>query len=222
MIDEIKGALATPWKVGNELRRISAVPWVRLAFLAHGVRWGRRWRIFGMPTLQLHRGSTLRLGDGLELRSWPSSNPLAPNHPVVFATRSADAIIRVGDDCGLTGATLVAAQRIELGRGVLVGANATIVDTDFHPLDPARRRANIDAGASAAVYIEDDVFIGMNAIILKGVRLGAGCVVGAGSVVTNDVAPGAVVAGNPAQVIHVGLQHPLAAGASSRPVTEEG
>ena len=204
MIDAVKDALATPWKASNELRRLGAVPWIRLAFSAHGVRWGRRWRIFGMPTLQLHRGSTLALGDGLELRSWPSSNPLTPNHPVVFATRTAEAVIRIGDDCGLTGATLVAAERIEIGDRVLVGANATIVDTDFHPLDPQRRRASINAGATAPVVIEDDVFIGMNAVVLKGVRLGAGCVVGASSVVSEDVAPGATVAGNPARVVRPG------------------
>src|SRR5436190_1225383 len=160
MFDPAKRALATPWKVGNELRRLGAEPLLRIAFAMHGVAWGRRWRIFGMPRLQLHRGSTLKLGDGF----------------------------------GFTGATLVAAERIQIGHRVLVGANASIMDTDFHPLDPERRRADINAGTSAEVIIEDDVFIGMNAIILKGVRLGAGCVVGAGSVVMHDVPAGATVA----------------------------
>ena len=201
MFDPVKRALATPWKVGNELRRRGAAPFLRVAFMAHGVPWGRRWRIFGMPLLQLHRGSELVLGDGLELRSWPASNPLMPNHPVVFATRSARAVIAIGSDCGLTGATLVAAERIQIGDRVLIGANATIMDTDFHPLDPVRRRADVSAGESAPVFIEDDVFIGMNAVILKGVRLGEGCVVGAGSVVSKDVAKGATVAGNPARVV---------------------
>jgi acetyltransferase-like isoleucine patch superfamily enzyme len=49
--------------------------------------------------------------------------------------------------------------------------------------------------------IEDDVFVGMQSIILKGVTIGSGSVVGAGSVVTRNVPPGVVVAGNPAQVI---------------------
>jgi acetyltransferase-like isoleucine patch superfamily enzyme len=201
MIRRIREAVEAPWKVGNELRRLGALPGLRLAFAAHGVRWGKRWRIFGLPRFQLHRGSRLELGDGLQLRSWPASNPLTPNHPVVFATRSAHAVIRVGADCGFTGVTLVAAERIDIGDRVLVGANATIVDTDFHPLDPVRRRADINAGKAAPVVIEDDVFIGMNALILKGVRLGAGCVVGAGSVVAEDVAPGTTVAGNPAKLV---------------------
>jgi acetyltransferase-like isoleucine patch superfamily enzyme len=201
MIRQVREAIEAPWKAGNELRRLSALPALRLAFAVHGVQWGKRWRIFGLPRFQLHRGSTLRLGDGLQLRSWPSSNPLTPNHPVVFATRGASAVIRIGTDCGFTGVTLVAADRIEIGDRVLVGANATIVDTDFHPLDPVQRRADVNAGRAAPVVIEDDVFIGMNALILKGVRLGAGCVVGAGSVVSDDVAPGTTVAGNPAKLV---------------------
>ena len=48
---------------------------------------------------------------------------------------------------------------------------------------------------------EDDVFVGMDALVMKGVTIGAGAVVGAGSVVTQDVLPRTVVAGNPAQVV---------------------
>jgi acetyltransferase-like isoleucine patch superfamily enzyme len=200
-LESARNAIASPWKAMNEVKRAAFVPYLRLRFLSHGVPWGNGWRIFGMPVFQLHRGSTLRLGDGLQLRSWRSSNPLIPNHPVVFATRTAEAVIQVGVDCGMTGATLVAASRIELGNRVVVGANATIIDTDFHPIDPIRRREDMNDGASAPICIEDDVFIGMNAIILKGVRLGAGCAVGAASVVAHDVPSGAVVAGNPARVV---------------------
>jgi acetyltransferase-like isoleucine patch superfamily enzyme len=204
VISRLKDALDAPWKARNELRRLLAEPWIRLAMAAHGVPWGRGWRIFGEPRLELHRGSRLVLGDGLELRSWPTSNPLTPNHPVVFATRTPHAVIRVGANCGFTGATLVAAERIEIGDRVLVGANATIMDTDFHPLDARRRREDVNAGRAAPIVIEDDVFIGLNAVILQGVRLGAGCVVGAGSVVSADVPSGATVAGNPARVVRPG------------------
>lgn len=193
--------LDTPWRASNELRRVLALPYIRLMFLLHGVPWGRGWRILGMPIIQRHRGSRIELRDGLELRSWYSANPLAPNHPVVLATRSAGAIIRIGQNCGLTGATLVAAERIEIGNHVLVGANATIVDTDFHPLDPQGRRRDILNGMHRPVVIEDDVFIGMNSLILKDVRIGRGSVVGAGSVVSQDVPSGVIVAGNPARVV---------------------
>ena len=82
-----------------------------------------------------------------------------------------------------------------------MGGNASIVDFDFHPLTPEGRAENINAGAAAPLVIEDDVFVGMEALILKGVTVGEGAVVGAGSVVTQDVPPRTVVAGNPAQVV---------------------
>lgn len=197
----LQQTLDAPWRAINEMRRLVTLPSVRLMFAIYGIAWGRRWRILGMPIIQRYRGSLIELGDGLELRSWYSANPAAPNHPVVLATRSAGAVIRIGQNCGLTGATLVAAERIEIGDHVLIGANATIVDTDFHPLDPQRRRRDILNGRHRPVVIEDDVFVGMGSFVLKGVRIGRGSVVGAGSVVSRDVPPSVVVAGNPAYVI---------------------
>lgn len=193
--------LDMPWLVTNKLRRLIALPHTRLMFAIHGVAWGRRWRIIGMPIIQRYCCSRIELGDGLVLRSWRSSNPLTPYHAVILATRAPTTLIRIGEDCGFTGVTIVLAERVEIGDRVLVGANSTITDTDFHPLHPAERRRDILAGRQAAVIIRDDVFIGMNCLILKGVTLGEGSVVGAGSVVTRDVPPGVIVAGNPARVV---------------------
>ena len=197
----IQKALDMPWRIGNEMRRLLALPYIRVMFALHGIPWGRRWRVLGMPIVQRYRGSTIALGDGLWLRSWRSSNPLVPIHPVVLATRAVDAVIRVGQDCGFTGTTLVSAERIEIGDRVAVGANTTIVDTDFHPLSAEERVRDFLAGSHRPVHVEDDVFIGMNCLILKGVTVGRGTMVGAGSVVSSDVPGGVIVAGNPARVV---------------------
>jgi acetyltransferase-like isoleucine patch superfamily enzyme len=82
-----------------------------------------------------------------------------------------------------------------------VGANSVIVDTDFHPISPEDRILNPNEGKTADVIIEDDVFIGMNCLILKGVTIGRGSLIGAGSVVIKDVPPGMIVAGNPAEPV---------------------
>lgn len=193
--------LDMPWRLANEARRYAALPFHRAAFALHGVRWPPGLRAYGLPMIQRHRGSQILLGEGVSLRSWPQSNPLSPNHAVVLSTRSASAVLSIGAGSGLTGATIVAEERVEIGERVFVGANAVIVDTDFHPLDPSARRATPSDGRHAPVLIADDVFIGMNALILKGVTVGAGAVVGAGSVVVRDVPPLAVVSGNPAVVI---------------------
>jgi acetyltransferase-like isoleucine patch superfamily enzyme len=197
----INRVIDAPWLLQNELRRIAALPYIRLRLGMHGVTWGRGWRVFGMPVVQRYRGSTIVLGDHLILRSWRATNPLMPMHPVVLATRSPDARLIIGSHCGLTGTTIVAASAIIIGDRVLIGSNATIIDTDFHPLPPDERRRTTSAGECAPVTIHDDVFIGANCLILKGVTIGRGSVIGAGSVVSRDVPAGAIVAGNPARVV---------------------
>jgi acetyltransferase-like isoleucine patch superfamily enzyme len=121
--------------------------------------------------------------------------------------------VRIGDYCYFTNAVLLCEMELQIGNYVMIGWNATIADTDFHPIAPAERVADAIACSPAArdrmrppiprrpVVIEDDVWIGPNATILKGVRIGRGAFVEAGSLVTRDVPPGSRVLGNPAQVI---------------------
>lgn len=123
-----------------------------------------------------------------------------------------DAVIEIGDGSYVANASLVATERIAIGARCLIAGGVTIADSDFHPLEPAARLADTVALSPAGdrthrppmdvrpVVIEDDVWIGWNATILKGVRIGAAAVVEPGSVVTRDVPPGARVAGNPARV----------------------
>jgi acetyltransferase-like isoleucine patch superfamily enzyme len=109
------------------------------------------------------------------------------------------AIIDIADGVGLSGVTVVAYNGIEIGARTLIGAEVLIVDTDCHPLDPEKRAASPCEGwKSKPISIGSDVFIGTRAIILKGVTIGNGAIVGAGSVVTRDVASRDIVAGNPA------------------------
>jgi acetyltransferase-like isoleucine patch superfamily enzyme len=190
-----------PWKVWNEIWRWLAYPRVRLLFAMNGIAWGRRWRIHGVPIVQKHRHSLMKFGPGLALRSSVRSNPLAPNHPVVLATWQQGAHLEIGANFAMTGGTICAAERIIIGNNVAVGANTTIADTDFHTLDPIQRRLESTGGDTAATVIGDDVFVGMNCLILKGVRVGKGSVIGAGSVVAADVPPHVIAVGNPAKVI---------------------
>jgi acetyltransferase-like isoleucine patch superfamily enzyme len=121
--------------------------------------------------------------------------------------------VEIGDYCYFTNAVLLCEQRLLIGSYVVIGWNTTIADTDFHPIAPAERIADALACsplgkgrprpmiARRPVIIEDDVWIGPNATILKGVRIGTGAWVEAGTLVTRDVPPRARVLGNPAQVI---------------------
>jgi acetyltransferase-like isoleucine patch superfamily enzyme len=191
----------TPWKIQNELGRWLVHPCVRLLFATNGIPWRGGWRFYGIPIIQKHRRSWMSFGPGLQLRSSLRSNPLGPNHPVLLATWAEGSCLEVGANFAMTGGGLCAAKRIVIGDNVVVGANTSIIDADFHPLDPKRREMAPSEGRAAAVLIEDNVFIGANCLILKGVKIGTASVVGAGSVVTQDVPPRAVVAGNPARFV---------------------
>lgn len=127
-----------------------------------------------------------------------------------------DGVITVGDDAHLVGAVFWCAGRITIGDRVIISYHVMIADSDFHPRDPDQRRLDTIAIAPAGdptqrpplvtkpVTIEDDVTIGIGAIILKGVRIGARARVAAGAVVTSDVPAGATVAGNPARIVAPG------------------
>jgi acetyltransferase-like isoleucine patch superfamily enzyme len=199
--DALRMAYETPWKVRLELRRLLSWPVARILFTLAGVRWGHGWKLYGVPILQKHRRSTLIIGNNLELRSIPQSNALGPFHPVILSTRRPEARLVIGRGFGMTGGTLCAEHNITIGDNVWVGANCTITDTDFHPLDLAARLVRPLDGVTAPVIIEDGVFIGMQSLILKGVTIGARSVIGAGSVVARDIPPGVIAAGNPAKVI---------------------
>ena len=124
--------------------------------------------------------------------------------------------VQIGNFCYFTNAVLLCELELRIGNYVVIGWNTTIADTDFHPLAPAERIADalacspLNQGrlrpeiAKRPVLIEDDVWIGPNATILKGVRIGAGAWIEAGSLVTHDVPPGSRVLGNPAQIVEEG------------------
>ena len=121
---------------------------------------------------------------------------------------------KIGDFTLLNGALIMADERIEIGQHCLVSWNVGIADSDFHPIDAAQRRIDTMALApfykdrpprpplkTAPVIISDNVWIGMNAVILKGVTIGENSVVAAGAVVSKSVPPNVVVAGNPAVIV---------------------
>jgi NDP-sugar pyrophosphorylase family protein len=124
-----------------------------------------------------------------------------------------DGVVEVGDESILAGVVFMCADRIVLGRSVVVSYNVVIADCDFHPLDPELRRRDAVANSpggdrserpaleTAPVVVEDGALIGIGAIVLKGVRIGSGAWIGAGAVVTRDVPSGGAAAGNPASLV---------------------
>lgn len=137
-----------------------------------------------------------------------------------FIFESTEGQVKIGNHSYIGGSTFISRSQITIGDNVTIAWGCTIYDHDSHSLDYRLRRKDIDdelrdirigvsfirnkdwsCVKSKPITIENDAWIGMNCIILKGVTIGEGSVIGAGSVVTKDVPPWTVVAGNPARVV---------------------
>lgn len=144
------------------------------------------------------RNPALVLGNRVTLHIWTN------------ISTGEEGVVEIGDDTVLVGVQVMCANRVSIGQRVLASYNVVIADADFHPFDPVLRRADAEALApqstlprpsldSAPVTIGDDVRIGIGAMILKGVTVGAGAVIAPGAVVTRDVEAQQTVVGNPAR-----------------------
>jgi maltose O-acetyltransferase len=142
---------------------------------------------------------TVVLGEGVQF-GWKES-PLFYTGYCHVEVSSPRAAIEVGDRTEFNNNLMLKCEGpgIRIGRDGLFGAHVEIFDSDFHDLDPARRKSGTQS--MAPVEIGDNVFVGMGVRILKGATIGSDSVIGAGSVVTGTIPAGVVAAGNPARVI---------------------
>ena len=178
----------------------------RILMALTGVKHGKNLRMRGNAFIFNRRGASLSLGDNVRINSSFLSNMVGLYQRTIVMTRRAGAKIEIGNNVGMSGVTLYARTGIFVGDNTLIGGNTKILDNDFHPLDEgARNRGEEDAVACKPVVIGKNCFIGCNALILKGTRLGDGCIVGAGAVVSGEFPAGSVIAGNPARVIRTVL-----------------
>lgn len=127
-------------------------------------------------------------------------------------------VVSIGANTFIGNSAIVTAERVDIGSDVLISWGCTIVDHDSHSIDWERRKDDVRSFFQGSkdwqhvnvrpVRICDKAWIGFNVIILKGVTIGEGAVVAAGSVVTRDVEQFTLVAGNPARTIRTRLNEP--------------
>jgi acetyltransferase-like isoleucine patch superfamily enzyme len=166
-----------------------------------GLKWHSDWRFWKLPCISIKGGgSSIVIGKRFIACSDPRHNSLGVFQRVTIKTVGHGARIVIGDNVGMSGCTISSAKSITIGNNVLLGSGCLVTDNDAHPVDPAERTAG-GGGVSKPVIIEDDVFVGARALVLKGVTIGQGSVIGAGTVITKSVAPYSVVVGNPGKVV---------------------
>ena len=174
----------TPWKAYFEICRILLHPLVISYLKIKGVKLGKNTKWDGFPRVFKHKGSQIIIGDRVEVRNWKYSNPLGVNHALILTTWKKGAKINIASDVGISGGSISATNNINIGQGTLVGANSTIIDTDFHPIKSKKRRYQKIGIQSSPITIGKNVFLGTKAIILKGVKIKPNSVIGAGQVVS--------------------------------------
>lgn len=183
--------------------------WFKFVMRLTNVRYGKGLILKGVPVIFNKKGAKLSIGDNVTIKSSFLSNLVGLYSRTIIVTRTKDAKIEIGNNVGISGATIYARKGIRIGDNTLIGGNSKILDNDFHPIEIEQRNKfseskdgeNSDLIPAKEIVIGKNCFIGCNSIILKGTVLGDGCVVGAGAVVSGRFEQNSVITGNPAKVI---------------------
>ena len=149
--------------------------------------------IHGFPRIVRKAGATIRIGPGVTINAagWANAHNDG-RRTVLYAGPSA--LIDLHENCGISSSRIIAYEKITIGESSLIGAGSLICDSDMHEIplgseNPVR---------ISPIFIGKAVFLGANTTVLKGVTIGDGAVIGASSVVTGEIPPGVIAAGNPA------------------------
>lgn len=176
--------------------------WYKLLLKVMKVRYGKGLLLKGLPVVFNQRGAALCIGRDCVIKSSFLSNLVGLYARTIIVTRTPEAEIVIGDNVGISGATIYARKSIRIGNNTSIGGNVKVLDNDFHPIEIAPRLEDDKSKiGTRPIVIGKNCFIGCNTLILKGTVLGDGCVVGAGAVVCGVFEPNSVIAGNPARVI---------------------
>lgn len=187
----------------RRLRHKAMQPWWTRRLRQAGVEVGADVTLFGSPTVSRAPDSRIQIGARVSLISESSYTALGVAHSTTLRTLMPGAILKIGEDTGISGGSICAASRVTIGARCLIGADVMIFDTDFHPVHhPLRRHQGLPAPSKEdEVMIGDDVFIGARSIVVKGSSIGNGSVIAAGSIVTGSIPESSIAAGQPARVI---------------------
>jgi len=145
--------------------------------------------------------SSINIGKNLHMVSVSKRSSMTVYSPSSFTTFSKASIV-IGDNVGMNGTIIASKKEIKIGNDCMFAPNVVLMDSDFHIIWPPHKRFYSNtAKYDKAVVIGNNVWVGMNSIILKGVTIGENSVIGAGSVVSTDIPENVIAAGNPAKIV---------------------
>ena len=183
--------------------RFACSTWhVRLLFRLNGIRFGKGLRAVGVPAVNVSLGGRAEIGERFTIRTGLHDTEVGFAGSRIRV--GPKGVLRIGNRVGMSNATVVCEESVEIGDDVLLGGGVQVFDTNFHSTAAAVRASGCETRAdvrTAPVRIGSRVFVGANALSCKGARIGDEAVVAAGSVVVCDVPAGETWGGNPARRI---------------------
>ncbi|MDR3668333.1 MAG: acyltransferase [Ignavibacteriaceae bacterium] len=138
---------------------------------------------------------SIQIGNDCTFKSKHTSNLIGINRPCIFSSigESGSKLI-IGNGCGFSGTVIGCFDNITLGDNVRCGANTLITDSDWHMDDPR-------SGKPSPIQIGNNVWLGVNVTVLKGVSIGENTVIGANSLVVRSIPANVIAAGNPCKIM---------------------
>lgn len=165
----------------------------KIKFMSWGILYGKGIRVIGKVIIFRDPESIIKIGNHCVFNSSSKLNFRGINHPCILQTGAPHAMIMIGNHVEMSGTSIVSNHSVTIGNNVLIGANCQIGDRDGH--------SNRYKSSPKPIIIENDVWLGMNVTVLKGVTIGENSIIGANSVVTKDIPANSIAAGNPCSVI---------------------
>jgi len=163
------------------------------------IEYGEELKFYGKAYFFRAPNSIIKLGNHVIFRSDETSNQIGLMRKCIVSTLVENAQIIIGNNSGFSSVSIGAAKKICIGSNVIIGANCLITDTNWHNTAVGLR--HLSDPTPGEVNIGNDVYIGYGCIILKNVSIGDNSVIGAGSVISNDIPANVIAAGNPCRVI---------------------
>lgn len=152
--------------------------------------------------IKIFNNGNIEIGNNFQANSGKNKNPIGGDTVLRLIAFKPGAQLIIGNNVGISNSTIVCWDKIEIGNNVIIGGSCKIWDTNFHSTDAVKRQIKPDNDVrTMAVYIKDNVFIGANAIINKGVTIGENSIIAAGSVVVKSIPANVIAGGNPCKVI---------------------
>lgn len=162
--------------------------------LAKSMRLDKSSKVLAYPN------TSIIVGDNVYLRSDPNGYHTGMPFPTTVIADKEGASINIGDNCRLNGVYVHAQRAISIGNNCVIAAGVNIIDANGHQVVSSNRTVGRDD--PKPIIIGNNVWIGLNAVILKGANIGNNCVISAGSVVGGgDYPQNSLIQGNPAKVV---------------------